>query len=72
MSEHTSTSFNALGRLLRYASGYRRRISFATTCSVLNKLFDVMPEILIGIAIDVVVEDDQFEEQVQTAKSLLT
>ncbi len=65
MSEHTSTSFNALGRLLRYASGYRRRISFATTCSVLNKLFDVMPEILIGIAIDVVVrQQDSFVAEI--------
>ena len=64
MSDHTSTSFNALGRLLRYASGYRRRITFATTCSVLNKLFDVMPEILIGIAIDVVVrQQDSFVAQ---------
>jgi ATP-binding cassette, subfamily B, bacterial len=42
-------------RLLRYARGFRSRILLATTCSVLNKLFDVMPEILIGIAIDVVV-----------------
>ena len=32
-----------------------RRIVFATLYSILNKLFDVMPEILIGIAIDVVV-----------------
>jgi ATP-binding cassette subfamily B protein len=40
---------------LRYSRGFRPRIVFATACSVLNKLFDVMPEILIGIAIDVVV-----------------
>jgi ATP-binding cassette subfamily B protein len=33
----------------------------ASTCSVVNKLFDVMPEILIGIAIDVVVrQQDSF------------
>lgn len=49
------TSFAALRRLLRYARGFRRRIVFASICSVMNKLFDVMPEILIGIAIDVVV-----------------
>lgn len=41
--------------LIRYARGHRRQIILASTCSVLNKLFDVMPEILIGIAIDVVV-----------------
>ncbi|WP_197493445.1 ABC transporter ATP-binding protein [Woeseia oceani] len=40
---------------MRYARGFRRRIVLASICSVMNKLFDVMPEILIGIAIDVVV-----------------
>ena len=42
-------------RLLRYAQGHRRQIKLASLCSVLNKIFDVMPEILIGMAIDVVV-----------------
>lgn len=49
------TSFSALLHLLRYAKGYRRRIILASTCSALNTFFDVMPEILIGVAIDVVV-----------------
>src|SRR5690554_671622 len=57
-SQHTS-SFAALGRLLRYARGYRRRIIAATTCSIINKLFDIAPEILIGVAIDVVVNQEQ-------------
>ncbi|MFB9866451.1 ABC transporter ATP-binding protein [Vreelandella sulfidaeris] len=52
-------SFHALLRLLRYAKGYRRRIIAATTCSVINKLFDIAPEILIGVAIDVVVNQEQ-------------
>lgn len=51
-------SFQALVRLLRYAKGYRRRIIAATTCSVINKLFDIAPEILIGVAIDVVVNQE--------------
>ena len=55
MTEEAKTSFQALLRLLRYAKGFRRRIVLATSCSILNKLFDVMPEILIGIAIDVIV-----------------
>lgn len=46
-------------RLLRYARGRHQRIRLATLCSVLNKLFDVMPEILIGMAIDVVVRQQQ-------------
>lgn len=55
----TAHSFHALVRLLRYAKGYRRRIIAATTCSVINKLFDIAPEILIGVAIDVVVNQEQ-------------
>jgi ATP-binding cassette subfamily B protein len=40
---------------------HRARTVWATVLSVLNKLFDVVPEILIGIAIDVVVNaDDSF------------
>ena len=57
-SPHTS-SFAALGRLLRYARGYRRQIIAATTCSIINKLFDIAPEILIGVAIDVVVNQEE-------------
>ncbi len=55
------SSFRSLVRLLRYARGYRRRLIAATACSVINKLFDIAPEILIGIAIDVVVnQEDSF------------
>ncbi|MBJ6138998.1 ABC transporter ATP-binding protein [Marinobacter litoralis] len=54
-----SSSFVALGRLLRYARGYRRNILSATICSIINKLFDIAPEILIGVAIDVVVNQEE-------------
>jgi ATP-binding cassette subfamily B protein len=61
VSKEAQSSFQALIRLLRYARGFRRRIVLASTCSVLNKVFDVMPEILIGMAIDVVVrQQDSF------------
>ncbi len=53
-----SSSASVLLRLLRYARGYRKRVWLASSCSVLNKLFDVMPEILIGMAIDVVVRQE--------------
>ncbi len=53
------TSFSALLHLLRYAHGYRTRIILASTCSALNTLFDIMPEILIGVAIDVVVNQQE-------------
>ncbi|MBI2709748.1 MAG: ATP-binding cassette domain-containing protein [Actinobacteria bacterium] len=44
-----------LRRLWRYAKGHRTRVVWATVFTVLNKLADVMPELLIGAAVDVVV-----------------
>jgi ATP-binding cassette subfamily B protein len=44
-----------LKQLLRYAGEWRREGWWAATYSVLNKFFDILPEILIGIAVDVVV-----------------
>jgi ATP-binding cassette subfamily B protein len=46
-------------RLWRYAGGHRRTVVAAMTFSVLNKLADVMPELLIGAAVDVVVRSDE-------------
>ncbi|MBW4593417.1 MAG: ABC transporter ATP-binding protein/permease [Brasilonema angustatum HA4187-MV1] len=43
-------------RLLNYGHQYRKRIWLATTCSILNKLFDLAPPALIGVAVDVVVK----------------
>ncbi len=50
-----STTHSPLVRLWRYAGGHRRTVVAAMTFSVLNKLADVMPELLIGAAVDVVV-----------------
>ena len=44
-----------LKRLFAYARGYRRDAILGTVYSALNKVFDVLPEILIGVAVDVVV-----------------
>jgi ATP-binding cassette subfamily B protein len=44
-----------LARLLHHARGVRADLVLATVYSVLNKFFDVLPELLIGIAVDVVV-----------------
>jgi ATP-binding cassette subfamily B protein len=44
-----------LHRLLRFARPYRRDAVLGTIYSVLNKIFDVLPELLIGVAVDVVV-----------------
>jgi ATP-binding cassette subfamily B protein len=59
MTESRMTSFGALFDLLRYATAFRARIWLASICSVFKKLFDIMPEIMIGMAIDVVVRQEQ-------------
>ncbi len=54
-----SSSRHPLRRLIKYGRAYRRRVWLAATCSVLNKIFDLAPPVLIGAAIDVVVEREQ-------------
>lgn len=50
-----------LARLWEYTARHRARVVWATVLTVLNKVFDVFPEILIGVAIDVVVNgNDSF------------
>lgn len=44
-----------LRRLFDYARQYRSQVAIASLYSVLNKIFDVLPEVLIGVAVDVVV-----------------
>jgi ATP-binding cassette, subfamily B, bacterial len=44
-----------LRRLFHHARAYRRDIWLASAFSVVNKVFDVLPEVLIGVAVDVVV-----------------
>ena len=44
-----------LRRLFGYARQYRRDVWLASLFSALNKFFDVLPEVLIGVAVDVVV-----------------
>ncbi|WP_290887239.1 ABC transporter ATP-binding protein [Arenimonas sp.] len=50
-----------LRRLAGFARPQRRNAVLATVYSVLNKIFDVLPELLIGVAVDVVVnQEDSF------------
>lgn len=44
-----------LRRLLSYARHHRGRIRTASACSILNKVFDLAPPLLIGAAIDLLV-----------------
>jgi len=48
-----------LKRLLGYARAWRTDTWLASLFSVLNKLFDVLPEVLIGVAVDVVVNQEE-------------
>jgi ATP-binding cassette subfamily B protein len=49
-----SSTTPPLRRLWRYASGYRGQIVLASIWSFLNKLVDLAPPFLIGLAVDVV------------------
>jgi len=49
---------NTLLTLLQYALPKKNKIFFATTYSILNKICDIVPEILIGISIDVIVNQE--------------
>ena len=48
-----------LKRLIAYGRRYRVSTWQAIACSVLNKIFDLAPPLLIGLAVDVVVSRDQ-------------
>lgn len=48
-----------LKKLLGYASAYRKDFRLAALYSVLNKFFDILPEVLIGVAVDIVVNGDK-------------
>jgi ATP-binding cassette subfamily B protein len=54
--EMTPSKPHPLTRLLGYARHYRRTVAQAGLFSVLNKLFDLAPPVLIGTAVDIVVQ----------------
>lgn len=47
-----------LVRLFKYADGFRGRIYKASIFSILNKVFDLAPPVLIGLAVDTVVKGE--------------
>ena len=55
MTKAKTGSGHPFVRLLNYASAYKRRVALATFYSVLGKIFDIMPPVLIGMAVDIVV-----------------
>ncbi|MEA5596922.1 ABC transporter ATP-binding protein [Rivularia sp. UHCC 0363] len=58
LQKQRRNSAHPLKRLLDYGHHYRRKIRLAVVCSVLNKLFDLAPPVLIGFAVDVVVKQE--------------
>ncbi len=52
-------SHSSLSKLFQHARNYRRDAIQASLYSALNKFFDVLPEVLIGVAVDVVVRKEQ-------------
>ncbi|MEG3940457.1 ABC transporter ATP-binding protein [Microcoleus sp. S36b_A3] len=56
MSPDQSKPVHPLKRLLKYGRRYRLKTWLASICSLLNKFFDLAPPALIGIAVDVVVK----------------
>ena len=51
-----ANSFTSFARFIKYAKPWKNKIYVATFYSIINKLFDIAPEILIGIAVDLVVQ----------------
>lgn len=49
-------SMHPLLRLIQYSAKYKAQIYSAAFFSLLNKLFDILPEVLIGVAVDIVVK----------------
>ncbi len=47
-----------LSRLLNYAKNYRPQIWSAATFTIINKILDLAPPYLIGVAVDIVVEKE--------------
>jgi len=45
-------------RLLAYADSQRTQTILASLCSILNQIFDLAPPVLIGMAVDVVVQQE--------------
>lgn len=55
----STTPSSPLVRLVRYGRPFRRRMWLATLFSILNKIFDLAPPVLIGTAVDIVVNQQE-------------
>lgn len=53
------SQFKILMELYSYAGEYKSTVRWAVIFSVLNKIFDLFPPVLIGLAVDTVVKEEQ-------------
>ena len=58
MTQKTDSSFTSFKRFLKYAKPWKWQIIKSTIYSIINKLFDIAPEILLGAAVDLVVRKE--------------
>ena len=52
------SSVKSFGELIRFIRPWKAKARFAALCSTLNKIFDIAPEVLIGVAVELVVEKE--------------
>lgn len=55
----SSGANHPLSQLLSYMKPFRGKVRLATLFSILNKLFDLAPPVLIGAAVDIVVQGEE-------------
>ena len=58
MTSFPLTKNHPLLRLLHYAKNYRPQVWTAVIFTIINKIFDLAPSYLIGVAVDIVVEKE--------------
>ena len=58
MMKNKTSSYSSFIRFLSYAKPWRGKILLSSLYSILNKLFDIAPELLIGVAVDLVVRQE--------------
>ena len=59
MAAPSSRKVAPIYRLSKAMSRHSRTVRLAALCSILNKLWDLAPPLLIGVAVDVVVEREE-------------
>ncbi len=59
MEKTDKSQFKTLMELYSYAGEYKSTVIWAVIFSILNKIFDLFPPVLIGLAVDTVVKEEQ-------------